>query len=468
MKLAILQKREAGGWTAVFAVIAVIALGQSLQVASGELHPTALVFLGIAVVALILGVATSGLPDPGPWAVRGVLTIGGTAICVQLYQLTTEPPGWYLQGVPIGDYLALLTVFAALTAPVVLQLPSFKRVCIVGWFAAFAGLGVWLIGGTPAPENDIYSWTHHALNALSHGENPYAVWMPNIFGEGVTFPTGENMYGRSMSADNKWVQTGYPYPPMSLMLSGTGYLFGDMRWANLACILGGAVALFGSRGRFAVLGVVLLLTTPRIFLMLQQAWTDAYCFGLLALTITLSARSSRLTPWAFGFAIASKQYMVFLVPLGLLLIPTPWDRKKVLLFIGQALLAGTLATLPWLLWNPQALLGSISAQNLPFRHTSLSFLAAIAVNGVPSYANTLPFMLLIPAYVLVLLCSARGAAGFALSTALILGVFFSFAKSAYCNQHFLVLGCAAAALATVRFDRPASPVPESVSPPSKP
>jgi uncharacterized membrane protein len=252
------------------------------------------------------------------------------------------------------------------------------------------------------------------------------------------------------------------------MCSIPGYLLGDMRFSNLAFIGVGAAALLGARGRYAVFGAALLLTSPRIFFMIQQGWTDAYCFGLLALTVSLSARSSRMTPWLFGLTLASKHYMIFLVPLGFLLIPTPWDRKKVALFIGKAVLAGTLVTLPWILWDPHSFWKSIYVPNLPFRTTSLSFLSAMAINGIPLFVDSLPFILLIPTYTLILFCSARGASGFAMSSALVLSVFFSFAKSAYCNQHFLVLGCAAAALASARFETRSGGDPSSVSSPCKP
>jgi hypothetical protein len=285
--------------------------------------------------------------------------------------------------------------------------------------------------------------------------------MPNIYRFDVVFPDGSNIYGRPITADAKWVEAGYPYPPLSLMLSGGGYLLGDMRYSNLAIIVGAAVALLANGGRFAVLGVVLLLTMPRIFYVLENAWTDAYCFGLVALTTALAARSSRFTPWVLGLALVSKQYMVFLAPLGLLLIPPPWNRRKVALFLGQTLLSGCLVTLPWILWDPKAFLNSTFAPHLHFNPTSLSFLVALADGGRPAYVNALPFLMLIPAYVLVLLFSARGAAGFAMSSALVLWSFFSFSKSAFCNQHFLVFGCVVAALAVVRFE--VGPTPEATA-----
>jgi hypothetical protein len=241
------------------------------------------------------------------------------------------------------------------------------------------------------------------------------------------------------------------------MLSGGGYIFGDLRWANLALILAGAIAMLTGRGTYAALGAALLLTMPRIFLVLQQAWSDAYCFGLLATTAALAARGSRWTPWLFGLTLVSKQYMVFLAPLGLLLIPPPWDWKKVAIFIGQTLLSGTIVTLPWILWNPGAWFNAVFPTTLQFRPTSLSFVVYATRSHGISLPDSMPFLMMFPAFVLVLLRSARGPVGFALSSALVLGMFSAFSRTSYGSQYFLVLGCALTAFALTRFkERPAT------------
>jgi 4-amino-4-deoxy-L-arabinose transferase-like glycosyltransferase len=230
------------------------------------------------------------------------------------------------------------------------------------------------------------------------------------------------------------------------MLSGLGYLFGDMRWANLGLLALAGAALIWGRGKYGVLAAVLLLTTPRVLFVLEQAWTDAYIIGLLAVTVWTAVKFPRYAAFAFGTLVSAKQYMIFLMPLGLLLIPPPWDRQKVLRFVGEAVIAALVINLPWLLWNPKALIAATTVSGHPFRADSLSFLANTAVNGQPTWPVYIQLALLVPTYALIAWRSARGPGGFALSCALVLGVFFSFSKHAFCNHHFLVLGCAAVAL----------------------
>ncbi|MFO0821952.1 MAG: hypothetical protein U0792_02345 [Gemmataceae bacterium] len=68
-----------------------------------------------------------------------------------------------------------------------------------------------------------------------------------------------------------------------------------------------------------------------------------------------------------------------------------------------------------------------------------------------SLPDSMPFLMMLPAFVLVLLRSARGPAGFALSSALVLGMFSAFSRTSYGSQYFLVLGCALTAFALTQF-----------------
>lgn len=458
MNLAFQDRREASGWSAIFALIAVVCIGQAIEVGFGQFHPVAIILIGVALPALVYGVVCSRLRDPGPWAIRLVQVVGFSAVALQLYQLATAQPAQALMGRPVNDFLALLFVFAGFTVPFCLEMPSYKRLYTVCWFVSFLVVAVWILRATYPPPIDVFSWTHASLDALSEGKNPYEAWMPNMYGKRVVFPDGTNEYGRPMTPDAAWVKAGYPYPPFALMLSIPGYLVGDMRWGNLALVVGGVIMVLRSGGRFSVLAAALVLTTPRIFFVLENAWTDAFCFGLIAITAGLAARSSRWTPWVFGLTLVCKHYMLFLAPLVFLLLPKPWTRKDAAIFIGKTLVAGCAVTVPWILLNPQALLHSIYSPAVAPRFDALTFLFLIFPDGKGPFVDLLPFLLLIPIYTLIFLFSARGAAAFALSSALILSGFFSFARIAMCNQHFLALGCAAIALGTIRFgDEPTPP-----------
>ncbi|MCC6337851.1 MAG: hypothetical protein IT380_28130 [Myxococcales bacterium] len=432
------KRQEAGGIAAACALVAVFTLGQAIQASNGALHPVAIRHLAVALGMLVMGVLLSQARGPALFE-KGVLVgLGGLATAYQLSQLASAPPGIYLRGVSFTDYTATLLPFAVLAASLLAKGPWLGRLHGVAFLVAFWILGSWLIKASPDPFIDVYAWTHHALKALAHGDNPFVVWMPNLYKHTL-------WYAPDM-ADSEWVRTGFPYPPLSLMLSGIGWIFGDMRWANLGLMVLAGAALLWGRGKYGVLAAVLLLTTPRVLFVLEQAWTDAYIIGLMGITLWCAARQPKWTAFAFGALVCAKQYMVFLMPLGLLLVPPPWDRKKVLRFVGEAIIVALVINLPWLLWNPKALIGSNTVSGHPFRPEALSFLAATAVNGKPVWPLYIQLVLMIPAYALVAWKGARGPAGFALACALVLSVFFSFSKHAFCNHHFLVLGCAALAL----------------------
>lgn len=441
MAFSMTNRREVGGAAAALALIAVVALGQAIQVSNGALHPAAIRLVLVALVSLIGAVAVSQRRGPA-WLDVALVVAGGLAATYQLSQLGGTSPGVYLRGVAFTDYAATLIPFAVLAVSLLGKGPWLGRLHAVAFLAAFWVLGRWLLKASPNPSIDVFNWTNHALEALRNGDNPFAIWMPNPYGHTQWYAPG--------MADSKWVHTGFPYPPLSLMLAGVGWLFGDLRWANLGMLVLAGAALAWGRGRFGVVAAVLLLSTPRVLFVLEQAWTDAYAVGLLAVTLWAAAHKPRYAAFAFGALVSIKQYMVFLMPLGLLLVPTPWDRKQVLRFVSESVAAALVLNLPWLLWNPSALIASTTVSGHPFRPEALSFLAATAENGQPIWPTYIQLVLLVPAYALIAWKGARGPSGFALACALVLGVFFSFSKHAFCNHHFLVMSCAALALGFVR------------------
>lgn len=438
MAFSMTGRREAGGLAAAFALVAVVALGQAIQVSNGTLHPVAIRFLAVGLSALVAAVALSQARGPALFE-KGLLVVAGAlSATYQLSQLAGTSPGIYLRNATFPDYAATLLPFGVLAVSLLAKGPWLGRLHAVAFLAAFWVLGRWLLKASPSPAIDVFTWTNHALEALKNGENPFAIWMPNPYGHTRWYAPG--------MADGQWVHTGFPYPPLSLMLAALGWLFGDMRWANLGLLALAGAALVWGRGRFGVVAAVLLLTTPRVLFVLEQAWTDAYVIGLMGVTLWAAARQPRYAAIAFGAMVTTKQYMIFLMPLGLLLIPPPWDRRKVLRFVGESVAAALVLNLPWLLWNPRALIASTTVSGHPFRPEALSFLANTAVNGQPTWPTYIQLVLLVPTYALIAWKGARGPGGFALACALVLGVFFSFSKHAFCNHHFLVLGCAALAL----------------------
>src|SRR5262249_45456317 len=144
-----------------------------------------------------------------------------------------------------------------------------------------------------------------AANALARGEDPYAISYPNVFGPDVDFfyPPGVLKDGR--------VFTGYPYPPLPMMLTTPAHLMlGDVRYAHLAAILC-ASALIATirRDRIGLLFGALFLFLPPGIYVLQWSWIEPLSALFLVQTLYCGLRKPRLTWLPLGLFLASKQYL---------------------------------------------------------------------------------------------------------------------------------------------------------------
>jgi hypothetical protein len=432
------RRQEFGNVSQLLLILAVAFLGHGIQLANGALHHSAIWDLGWALLALLaVGIAPRFVDVSNRFLSQVCFGLGVAVVFWNFRILATSRPAVYLQTTNFMEFAAPLVVFALATGGF-LSAPK-KWWWSALWATAFALLGYWLISASPAPAIDVWHWTHHALKNLLAGNNPYAISYPNIYGHTLWYPPG--------TADNEWVNHGYPYPPASLFISAAGFFFGDMRYANLALLILAGLCITFSKGRHSALAAALLLSTPRILFILEQSWTDAYSVGLFALVIFLLVRFPRLAPFAFGILVASKQYMIFVAPLALLVAGRSMRERFV--FVAKSVATGLVITLPFLAWDPGALIKSLFISDIPFRADSLSFLASTAQNGVPTLPLMLQMWLLIPCFVLAYFFSSRTPAGFASAAALLLCVFFAFSKHAFCNHHFLTLGLTAVALGVI-------------------
>jgi hypothetical protein len=178
------------------------------------------------------------------------------------------------------------------------------------------------------------------------------------------------------------------------------------------------------------LAAALFLTTPRVFFVLEQAWTEPFVVFGLAAVVFVACRRPRVTPWLVGAFVALKQYLVLAVPAALLLVR---DRREAFHFLTRAAIAGAALTLPFVLWNPDAFWRSVVALQFhqPFRHDALSYHSWWTLRG-----HTQPPELM----------------SFVAAVALTFFAFFSFNKQAFCNYYFFVIGAFAVTLAACMQD----------------
>jgi hypothetical protein len=111
---------------------------------------------------------------------------------------------------------------------------------------------------------------------------------------------------------NGRLRFGYPYMPLTLLMSLPGYLVaGDVRYSHLAAMVAAAALIAYARpSRLSFAAAALLLLQPRGLYILERSWCEPQVVLLLAATVFAAARGSRYVPLSLGLLIVSKQYML--------------------------------------------------------------------------------------------------------------------------------------------------------------
>jgi len=292
----------------------------------------------------------------------------------------------------------------------------------------------------------VHTFHRYAIYALRAGTDPYAITFPDIYRSGAYYGPGLSVEGR--------LQFGFPYFPLSLLLSLPGQVFfRDPRYAQLIAIELAALFMTFARPRgLGLIAALLYLTTPRIFFVLEQSWTEPFLVLGVSLVVFAACRNSRLTPWLFGAFIALKQYLVFALPAAWLLVEAPRDWRKLVTFLARGAFFGALVTVPFVLWNPAAFWNSVVALQFhqPFRPDALSLLSWWASQGHEPPPSLVAFAVAAAASILALWRLPRTPAGFAMAIAVTFFAFFVFNKQAFCNYYFFVVGALCATVAAWR------------------
>jgi hypothetical protein len=431
-------ERRVAGQAALLAMAAG-AIGLAVHIRDGAYHPSALGLVGVALLCALAAVLDVRLFDLSERALVALLAaLGLGAIALLLVQpvardLPAHPEGlWRLQLCLAGAAVAVLVVAAA---PARVR-PWAVLVMLGLHFLA----GVWILHHA-MPETDVFNFQRGSLEAFRHGMNPYAIKFRNIY------HPNESFYGPGVVVKGI-LQFGYPYPPLPLFLTWPALYLGDIRYAHLlALTLGGAAIAWARPGRVAPLAAALLLFSPRFGLLIQMSWTEPFTILFLGTTVLCALRAPRLLPVSLGLLLATKQYLVFVVPLVWLLAP---ERRRALVLLGQALGIALLLTLPLALWNPGAFVRSAVTLQFrqPFRDDALSALVPLAHAGMPRVLGSiLPLALAALATALALWRCPRTPSGWALAVAFVYLVFLVFNKQAFCNYYFFPLAALAAAIA---------------------
>jgi hypothetical protein len=450
-------------------LLAAFAVGQALHVNDGNLHPVALVWIVIAMVSLAMGLTGRAM-----WISKAPL-VALAVVCLGIEWLDLLAWGIGFRrapAAPVWEFVAAMIIAGAGAATLLLQ-PKLRRIGLILLIVGHTLVGADVIRHTKPPFIDVFYFQQESTSALLHGHNPYEVRYRNIYAPATDY------YGADI-CNGEYLTVSHPYPPLTLLMAAPARLLGDVRWAHLAALelaalliaiapaghfipfspggFAGSIALSpkyparppGLNGEeIAPLAAALLLFCPRALMVVYFAWTEAMVAVCVAMVVYSAIRAPRYLWVALGLALASKQYMVLLLPLML-----RWtDRRQV----AKSLALAAAITLPFFLWNPAAFMRSVVLMQLrqPFRVDALSFPAIIArFTGVQIPAV---FGLFVAGAVIFWTwrVAPRTIAGFAVASALILIAFFVFNKQAFCNYYFLTVAASCGAAATCG-SRPAS------------
>jgi len=431
--------------------LAGLTLGQALQDGNGGFTVPAIIWLTVSLICLAYALFTPRKPLQGFFIKISfrVLLLG---LWWQIFQLATKYPGvshqasslstlWLFKlGVIVAGILAFMSLAPKDRISAVRQNLLVCLTLLVIWF-----MGVWIIKSSPEPRIDVFVFQQMSGEALLHGSNPYTQTPPNIYGH-------MQYYGEELVKDG-FLTIGNPYPPLSIYFATLGYLAGgDIRYSYLlAIVLSGALIAFLQPGRESKLAAYIFLFTPRVFYLVEQSWTEPIVVLLLTATVYCAIHYPRWLPFMLGLLFASKQYLLFLIPLTLLLVPprSSW-RNWAWIYGGMAGVA-VAVTAPLALWNIPAFIWNVGGAQWYqiFRMDALSYPALYAhvFNQIPS--QLIGFVALAIAFLPVWRFTPRTPMGFVAGVAWCLGIFFAFSKQAFCNYYFLVIGAICCTLASL-------------------
>jgi hypothetical protein len=427
-------------------IVAAIALGFALQLNNGAYTSGAMGLVTLAFSCCILAIVGPRIEWIERWGDAPAVFVLGLGLAFQFAVNLASPAGIYLQG-GVETYVphhAAIAVAALLAGAGLSKRSWLGAARMPLLLAVYFFLGTWLIKASPNPHIDVYAWHQESFQAIARGENPYALTMPNIYGF-----TG--WYAEGLATPSR-VSVGFPYPPLSFALAWLGQRVGDYRYATLVAITAsGALFAYARPGRLSQGIATLFLFTPRGLMVLEQGWTEPLVVVLASATVFCACRIPKVLPMAFGLLLAIKQYAIFLIPIAPFLMPPPRSPRRFADLLLKSGLLAALVTVPMALWNLRAFISSVILfqGKQPFRADALSYLAWSAQEGIPRLPLWINFAVAVAMVGLVWWRAPRTPAGFSAAGALIFFAFFAFAKQAFCNYYFMILGficCAVAAM----------------------
>ncbi len=390
------------------ALAAYLALAVAVTLRDGHYDP-----LALACVLMAAGLAAAAFLGTFRLTLQSLALGLWLAAVVGSLDTMMRPVGSFLGSAapPTGLQLAWLGL--------VLGFPRLPRWRFSAALLLAAALGLWLLRASPSPGIDVWALQQEGALVLSSGGSPYV--------------TGSFQVNETANGANGTIE-GYLYPPPTLVTGTASYVVtGDVRYALLVfqLVFAWALARLGPAPVGELAGL-LWLSHPRGPYVLEQSWTEPLPLALAALGVLAWQRGwRRSAAVVWGAFLASKQYLVLLLPL----FPLLQGMNAVLIAWGA--LASVACVLPFLAVHPTDFIRHNFLYHLrtPFRDNALTIPAGLGRPGLSRLAW--------PAAGAVWLAACRHRyplARWLYLGASLLTIFFMLAQQAYCNYYYLIGG----------------------------
>lgn len=195
------------------------------------------------------------------------------------------------------------------------------------------GLTLWYLRTHPTGI-DVEVVLREGVAGFLQSRNPYELTFTNPY----TPEESKQFLAPGILVDNR-ISTGFPYPPVVLLLAIPGYLLGDVRISGLIALTAVAIAAHGRGGSAArrAAGLAFAFAPGSLFL-ITNAWTESLTLGFLMAAVMLARKGFYVTATVLLAAfLVSKQYLVVVLPC-LWLLRGHASKRRLLVLVGTAIL----------------------------------------------------------------------------------------------------------------------------------
>jgi hypothetical protein len=431
---------------ALLLLCSAVFLGHALQLGNGTLANSSIDWLTASLLFCVCAIFLPRIARFESFARKNFSLFAAVGITWQFYAQITSSPGAYIDVNvfrTFQTFILFMTICCACALSALGDAPPMGRATIAIFLLSFTMSGFWLLRVDTNPAVDVHVFHRDSTIALLQGKNPYTLTFPDI----LSARARVNVYTPEIS-NGKRILVGFPYMPLTLIFSTLAqWTTGDYRVAHLLALpVAGMLMVLCRRSRAAIVAAAIFLLTPRIFLVLEQGYTEPFVIAFFAASIYAVYRRPRLAALFFGLFIASKQYAILGLSMMWLLLPTPRERIR---FSIIACLIALAITLPFFLWSVSGFTRSAILMQLrqPFRDDALSFLAWIKLQSGHQLPAAIGFLAALIAGIACWLRAVRTPAGVASCIALVFFAFFAFNKQAFANYYIFIIGAICCAIA---------------------